>query len=78
LVIVEDKCLLFFYMEFEEKFRNILSEILENYSSLFLIELTFSANNDVKVFLDGDNGVSLKDCASINSDIKKKNKPRRN
>ena len=59
-------------MEFEEKFRNILSEILENYKSLFLIELTFSVNNDVKVFLDGDNEVSLKDCASINSDIKKK------
>ena len=59
-------------MKFEEKFGNILSEILENYKSLFLIELTFSVNNDVKVFLDGDNGVSLKDCASINSDIKKK------
>tara|TARA_Y100000768_G_scaffold382154_1_gene362013 strand:- start:119 stop:583 length:465 start_codon:yes stop_codon:yes gene_type:complete len=59
-------------MKFEEKFRNILSEILENYKSLFLIELTFSSNNDVKVFLDGDNGVTLKDCTSINSDIKKK------
>ena len=69
--MVEDKCLLFFYMKFEEKFRNILSEILENYKSLFLIDLTFGSNNDVKVFLDGDNGVTLKDCASINSDIKK-------
>lgn len=59
-------------MKFEEKFGNILSEILENYKSLFLIELTFGSNNDVKVFLDGDNGVTLKDCASINSDIKKK------
>ena len=58
-------------MKFEEKFRNILSEILENYKSLFLIDLTFGSNNDVKVFLDGDNGVTLKDCASINSDIKK-------
>ena len=46
----------FFYMKFEEKFRNILSEILKNHSSLFLTEITFSANNDVKVFLDGDNG----------------------
>ena len=63
--------LLFFYIKFEEKFRNILSEILENYKSLFLIDLTFGSNNDVKVFLDGDNGVTLKDCASINSDIKK-------
>ena len=59
-------------MKFEEKFRNILSEILKNHSSLFLTEITFSANNDVKVFLDGDNGVTLKDCASINSKIKKK------
>tara|TARA_B100001250_G_C19679332_1_gene735111 strand:+ start:208 stop:672 length:465 start_codon:yes stop_codon:yes gene_type:complete len=58
-------------MKFEDKFRKILSEILENYKSLFLIELTFGENNDVKVFLDGDNGVTLKDCASINHDIKK-------
>ena len=70
--IVEDERLLFFYMKFEEKFRNVLSEILRNYESLFLVELAFSQKNDVKVFLDGDNGVTLKDCASINSDIKKK------
>ena len=72
MIIIEGECLLFFYMKFEEKFRNILSEILKNHSSLFLTEITFSANNDVKVFLDGDNGVTLKDCASINSKIKKK------
>ena len=58
-------------MKFEEKFRNILNDILDNYKSLFLIELTFGSNNDVKVFLDGDNGVTLKDCTSINSDIRK-------
>jgi len=58
-------------MKFEDKFRNILSEILKNYESLFLIDLSFGSNNDAKVFLDGDNGVTLKDCASINSDIKK-------
>jgi ribosome maturation factor RimP len=72
LEIIEGNCLLFFYMKFEEKFRNILSEILENNKSLFLIDLTFGINNDVKVFLDGDNGVTLKDCAFINSEIKKK------
>ncbi len=59
-------------MKFEEKFKIVLSEILDNYKSLFLIELTFGVNNDVKVFLDGDNGVTLKDCALISSDIKKK------
>ena len=58
-------------MKFEQKFRDILSEVLENYESIFLIDITFSANNDVKVFLDGDNGLTLKDCVSINSDIKK-------
>ena len=59
-------------MKFEEKFKVILTEILENYKSLFLTELLFRKNNDVKVFLDGDNGVTLKDCSSINSEIKKK------
>ena len=59
-------------MKFEEKFKVILIEILENYKSLFLTELLFGKNNDVKVFLDGDNGVTLKDCSSINSEIKKK------
>ena len=59
-------------MKFEEKFKIILSETLENYKSLFLIDLTIGVNNDVKVFLDGDNGVTLKDCALISSDIKKK------
>ena len=49
---VEDKCLLFFYMKFEQKFRDILSKVLENYESIFLIDITFGANNDVKVFLD--------------------------
>ena len=69
---MEDKCLLFFYMKFEEKFKKILSEILENYKSLFLVELAFSSNNDIKVLLDGDEGVTLRDCALINSEIKKK------
>ena len=59
-------------MKFEDKFKVILIEILENYKSLFLTELLFGKNNDVKVFLDGDKGVTLKDCSSINSEIKKK------
>ena len=38
-------------MKFEEKFKVILIEILENYKSLFLTELLFRKNNDVKFFL---------------------------
>ena len=59
-------------MKFEEKFKKILSEILENHKSLFLVELAFSSKNDIKVLLDGDEGVTLRDCSSINSEIKKK------
>ena len=59
-------------MKFEEKFKKILSEILENHKSLFLVELAFSSKNDIKVLLDGDEGVTLRDCTSINSEIKKK------
>ena len=59
-------------MKFEEKFKKILSEILENHKSLFLVELAFSSKNDIKVLLDGDKGVTLRDCTSINSEIKKK------
>ena len=59
-------------MKFEEKFKKILSEILENHKSLFLVELVFSSKNDIKVLLDGDEGVTLRDCTSINSEIKKK------
>ena len=59
-------------MIFEEKFKKILSEILENHKSLFLVELAFSSKNDIKVLLDGDKGVTLRDCTSINSEIKKK------
>ena len=59
-------------MKFEEKFKKILSEILENHKSLFLVELAFSSKNDIKVLLDGDKGVTLRDCTLINSEIKKK------
>ena len=58
-------------MKFEDKFKKILSEILENHKSLFLVELAFSSKNDIKVLLDGDEGVTLRDCTSINSEIKK-------
>ena len=34
--------------------------------------IKYCQNNDIKVFLDGDNGVTLKDCSSISSEIKKK------
>jgi len=42
--------------------------ILEN-ESLFLIELSFLAGNKIKVIVDGDEGVSIKECIRISRHV---------
>ena len=42
--------------------------ILEN-ESLFLIELSFLAGNKIKVIVDGDDGVSIKECIRISRHV---------
>ena len=49
-------------MEFRKKIEELLNNFLEERKDLFLIDLKFSAGDDIKVILDGDNGVSLQDC----------------
>ncbi|WP_415325263.1 ribosome assembly cofactor RimP [Chryseobacterium sp. MMS23-Vi53] len=49
-------------MEFRKRIEELLNEFLETRKDLFLIELKFSAGDDITVILDGDNGVSLQDC----------------
>ncbi|ALR32627.1 MULTISPECIES: ribosome assembly cofactor RimP [Chryseobacterium] len=49
-------------MEFRKKIEELLNEFLETRKDLFLIDLKFSAGDDITVILDGDNGVSLQDC----------------
>ena len=49
-------------MEFRKKIEELLNQFLEERNDLFLIDLKISANDDVTVILDGDNGVSLQDC----------------
>lgn len=50
------------YMEFRKRIEELLNEFLETRKDLFLIDLKFSAGDDITVILDGDNGVSLQDC----------------
>jgi len=49
-------------MEFRKKIEELLNEFLETRKDLFLIDLKFSAGDDITVILDGDNGVTLQDC----------------
>ena len=49
-------------MEFRKKIEELLNTFLEERKDLFLIDLKFSAGDDITVILDGDNGVSLQDC----------------
>ena len=56
---------LFFYMSLRLKLENLLSEILDENPSLFLIELNIGIDNSINIILDGDNGVTLSDCIKI-------------
>ncbi len=49
-------------MEFRKKIEELLNDFLETRKDLFLIDLKFSAGDDITVILDGDSGVSLQDC----------------
>ena len=61
----ETKSPLFFYMSLRLKVESLLSEILDENPSLFLIELKVGINNTISIILDGDNGVTLNDCIKI-------------
>lgn len=56
-------------MVFSEIVEKKVFEILKNYKDLFLIDLKVNLNNNIKLIIDGDNGVSLKDCANVSRDI---------
>ncbi len=49
-------------MEFRHKIEELLNSFLLERDDLFLIDLKFSAADDITVILDGDNGVSVQDC----------------
>ncbi|AZA61527.1 MULTISPECIES: ribosome assembly cofactor RimP [Chryseobacterium] len=49
-------------MEFRKNIETLLNDFLQTREDLFLIDLKFSAGDDITVILDGDNGVSVQDC----------------
>jgi len=52
-----------------EKVTELLNKALEKNDSLFLIDLSISKGNQIHVIIDGDNGVSVKDCIAVSREI---------
>jgi len=52
-------------MEIKERVETLLLSVLAENESLFLIDLTVSPDARIKVVLDGDKDVNLKDCITV-------------
>ena len=53
----------------KKKIQDLLEEALAENKSLFLIDLSFSADNRIQIVVDGDTGVPLNECIRINRAI---------
>ncbi len=56
-------------MNFRSEVESLLSIALEERSDLFLIDLKIGADNSIRITLDGDEGVTLKDCMFVSRAI---------
>ena len=56
-------------MTFKDKVNDLLTEVLQDKPSVFLIDLTITDNFKIIVNIDGDNGVALQDCIDISRAI---------
>lgn len=56
-------------MNFKEKVNQLLKNSLKEYPKLFLISLSVSVDNKIKIILDGESGVSINDCVLISRNI---------
>ena len=53
-------------MSIESQLEALVLEILEPDPSYFLVEIRIKTTNNIKVFLDGDNGISIEKCIAVN------------
>ena len=56
-------------MNFNKKVEDLLTLALQEYSSIFLVELKISDDKFIKVILDGDDELNVKDCINISRAI---------
>jgi ribosome maturation factor RimP len=55
-----------------ERIRRMIEEILLEEPVYFLVDLRIKPTNNVKVFLDGDSGITIEKCVQINRKLYKK------
>lgn len=53
----------------KEKVSGLLEEVLEENPALFLIEMEIGPDNQIRVVIDGDKGVSVNDCVEVSRKI---------
>jgi ribosome maturation factor RimP len=53
----------------QEKVLPLLGQALADNPSLFLIDVSISENNQIRVIIDGDNGVTVEDCIAVSRAI---------
>jgi ribosome maturation factor RimP len=56
-------------MNFRSKVETLLEASLEEEKTLFLISLKIGSDNSIRIILDGDQGVTLKDCMNVSRAI---------
>ena len=54
---------------FKDKVAALLESALEEKETIFLIDFTVGTDNKINVILDGDDGVTLKDCMDVSRAI---------
>jgi len=52
-----------------ERVEELLKTAFENHPELFLIDLSISSDNRIRVIMDGDKGVTVDDCVTISRAI---------
>lgn len=53
----------------KEKVKNLIQEAMDDNPSLFLIDFDIHGNNEIKVVIDGDEGVTVEDCMAVSRKI---------
>jgi ribosome maturation factor RimP len=51
---------------------NLVNSLVEGWPGYFLVQVRIKPTNNVKVFLDGDNGVTIEGCTKISRELAKR------
>ena len=56
-------------MNFNQKVEDLLTEALKENPHIFLVDLKIGGDNSIKIILDGDDEINVKDCINISRAI---------